>query len=72
LIKKNKKNMTNSLSMEIEYFPTYTDPSLCNMTYHNVYSPKNNQIPVTFFQTIKKNQRSQIDQKKKKSNIWDI
>ena len=57
--------MTNSLSMEIEYFPTYTDPSLCNMTYHNVYSPKNNQIPVTFFQTIKKNQRSQIDQKKK-------
>ena len=57
--------MTNSLSMEIESFPTNTDSSLCNMTYHNVYSPKNNQIPVTFFQTIKKNQRGQMSQKKK-------
>ena len=57
--------MTNSLSMEIESLPTNTDSSLCNMTYHNVYSPKNNQIPVTFFQTIKKSQRSQLGQKKK-------
>ena len=55
--------MSNSL-LELESLPTNTDSSLYNMTYHNIYSPKNNQT-VNLFQAIKKSQRNQNVQKKK-------
>ena len=56
--------MNNSISSEIESIPTNTD-SLYNMTIHNVYSQKNNKVPVTFFQTTKKSTRNQSFNKKK-------
>ncbi len=55
--------MSNSL-LELESLPTNTDSSLYNMTYHNIYSPKNNQT-VNLFQATKKSQRNQNVQKKK-------